>query len=118
MIDGIDFRLIARLVRTPHASYESVGRDLALSGPAVRYRLNRLNKLGVLRGVAVLPTAAILGRYHVICEYPAEDPTNAIREILDLDVWPGSFSGTIAPGRSTSSPTFRPPDPLRDSIVS
>ena len=50
MLDSKDFELFLALEANARQSYQSLGRRLSLSAPAVRDRLNRLKNNGVLQG--------------------------------------------------------------------
>ncbi len=82
MMDDADFRLLAHLFRDPFASYQALGNFVALSGPAARDRLERLTESGVLRGFQVLPSAEVLGRTHVMWEYPEPRQRPEVSKVL------------------------------------
>jgi DNA-binding Lrp family transcriptional regulator len=49
-VDSKDFRLLVALYGNARRSYRSLGQLVSLSAPAVRERLNRLEKRGILQG--------------------------------------------------------------------
>ena len=85
MMDDADFRLLAHLFRDPFASYRELGQELALSGPAARNRLERLAESGVLRGFQVLPSAEVMGRTHVMWEYPEPRERPESSKVLTIE---------------------------------
>jgi DNA-binding Lrp family transcriptional regulator len=59
-IDDVDKRIIALLVADARASYADIGAVVSLSAPAVKRRVDRLRKNGVIRAyTAVVDPAAI-----------------------------------------------------------
>lgn len=59
-MDSTDQRIVAELVADARASYADIGKEVALSAPAVKRRVDRLLELGVLRGfTAVVDPEAI-----------------------------------------------------------
>jgi AsnC-type helix-turn-helix domain len=53
-VDSLDFQLLVALFGDAHQSYQSLGRRLSLSAPAVRNRLERLKIKGVLKSHSLL----------------------------------------------------------------
>ena len=67
-LDAVDKILIRRLQQDGRASYTNLGKEVGLSAPAVRTRVQRLTERGVLQFAAVtdplklgLPVMALLG---------------------------------------------------------
>lgn len=64
-MDRTDLRIFSRLVADPFLSDEALGREVELTGKAVRLRRRRMETQGVLTEYGVHPAAEILGRYSV-----------------------------------------------------
>ena len=60
-LDDIDRRLLAALRQNGRVSQEDLSRELALSRPAVRDRMRRLETLGVIRGYTIVVDWEALG---------------------------------------------------------
>lgn len=60
-VDPQDFTILSALVRDPRLPYGDVGRDVGLSGNAVKSRLRRMEEDGVLQGFVALPAPGVLG---------------------------------------------------------
>ena len=57
--DGLDRQIVASLVGDARRSYQEIGEEVGLSAPAVKRRVDRLRREGVIRGfTAVLHPAA------------------------------------------------------------
>jgi len=50
-MDSKDFRLLGALYQNGRQSYQSLGRQVSLSAPAVRERMKRLESVGKLHGI-------------------------------------------------------------------
>ena len=63
-MDEIDHRIVALLRENARRSFQDIGERVALSAPAVKRRVDRLERDGVIRGYSadVDPSA----RYHVV----------------------------------------------------
>jgi Lrp/AsnC family leucine-responsive transcriptional regulator len=59
--DDTDRKILAALVEDGRATYDDVGRQVSLSAPAVKRRIDRLRERGVLRGFTALVDPAALG---------------------------------------------------------
>jgi Lrp/AsnC family leucine-responsive transcriptional regulator len=59
--DDVDRRILACLVADGRATYDDIGRQVSLSAPAVKRRIDRLRERGVLRGFTALVDPAALG---------------------------------------------------------
>src|SRR3954464_10758386 len=53
-IDGIDRRIIALLRENARRSFQDIGAQVALSAPAVKRRVDRLRREGVIKGCTTL----------------------------------------------------------------
>ncbi|MCI4319477.1 MAG: Lrp/AsnC family transcriptional regulator [Thermoplasmata archaeon] len=71
-MDATDFRLLVSLHQDARQSFRSLGREVGLSAPAVRERLDRLGGLGVLQGYWVRPDATIFGREDLLLLYQGD----------------------------------------------
>lgn len=87
-MDRTDLRIFTLLVSDPFLSDERIGREVNLTGKAVRLRRRRLEADGVLTDYAVHPGAEILGRHALAWGYTARDrlelPVARLREVEDL----------------------------------
>lgn|ERR687897_703532 len=62
LLDSLDFQLLVALFGNARQSYQSLGRRLSLSAPAVRKRLGRLKMNGVLQGYMLTINPSLFGR--------------------------------------------------------
>ena len=87
-MDRTDLRIFSLLVANPFRSDEGLGREVQLTGKAVRLRRKRLEADGVLTEYAVHPRAETLGRHELAWGYTATDGReplpSRLREIDDL----------------------------------
>jgi DNA-binding Lrp family transcriptional regulator len=60
-LDDIDHRIVARLLEDGRSSYAQVGDAVGLSAPAVKRRVDRLRRDGVITGYAAVVDPAALG---------------------------------------------------------
>jgi DNA-binding Lrp family transcriptional regulator len=60
-LDPIDNRIIALLVEDARRSYDDIGRQVSLSAPAVKRRVDRLRASGAIRGFSAIVDHAALG---------------------------------------------------------
>jgi DNA-binding Lrp family transcriptional regulator len=61
-VDSKDFQLLVGLYGNARQSYQSLGRRVSLSAPAVRDRLNRLRSKGILQGFMLVIDSSIFDR--------------------------------------------------------
>ena len=61
LLDGIDRQIIALLRENARRSFADIGARVALSAPAVKRRVDRLEAEGVIRGYAAVVDPAALG---------------------------------------------------------
>lgn len=61
-MDSKDFQLLVGLYGNARQSYQSLGRRVSLSAPAVRDRLNRLRSKGVLQGFMLMIDSSVFDR--------------------------------------------------------
>jgi DNA-binding Lrp family transcriptional regulator len=62
LLDSKDFQLIVVLYDSARQSYQSLGKRVSLSAPAVRDRLNRLKRKGILQGFMLLIDSSVFDR--------------------------------------------------------
>jgi Lrp/AsnC family transcriptional regulator, leucine-responsive regulatory protein len=60
-MDDLDHQILALLVEDGRRTYDDIGRQVALSAPAVKRRVDRLRSRGALRGFTALVDHAVLG---------------------------------------------------------
>jgi DNA-binding Lrp family transcriptional regulator len=61
-VDSKDFKLLVDLYGNARQSYQSLGRQVSLSAPAVRDRLNRLRSKGILQGFMLVIDSNVFDR--------------------------------------------------------
>ncbi len=61
-MDSKDFQLLVGLYENARQSYQSLGRRVSLSAPAVRDRLNRLKSKGILQGFMLVIDSSVFER--------------------------------------------------------
>jgi DNA-binding Lrp family transcriptional regulator len=61
-VDSKDFQLLVGLYGNARQSYQSLGRRVSLSAPAVRDRLNRLRRKGILQGFMLVIDSSVFDR--------------------------------------------------------
>ena len=61
-MDSKDFQLLVGLYGDARQSYQSLGRQVSLSAPAVRDRLMRLRSKGVLQGYVLMIDSSVFDR--------------------------------------------------------
>jgi DNA-binding Lrp family transcriptional regulator len=118
-MDLRDFEILYELQRNPFASYAAIGRAVRVSAPAVKSRLDRLERDGVYRGMYVIPRPQSLRRIWHIFAYTNVDPTLDVQQVLSVDnvvsVWWGD-SGEYMVNTFDRSGDLRPPKSLRKVI--
>jgi DNA-binding Lrp family transcriptional regulator len=65
-VDSKDFQLLVALFGNARQSYQSLGRRVLLSAPAVRDRLNHLKKNGILQGFMLSIDSSVFDRDDVL----------------------------------------------------
>jgi DNA-binding Lrp family transcriptional regulator len=77
-MDQIDQQIVALLRNDARRSYQDIGRRVALSAPAVKRRVDRLEAEGVIRGYAALVDPGALGwRTHAVVSLTCEGRMSA-----------------------------------------
>ena len=75
-LDGLDRKILALLQREGRRSFADIGREVGLSTPAVKRRVDRLEAAGVIRGYAAVVDASKLGLgFEAIAEVYCADRT-------------------------------------------
>jgi len=60
-MDSVDHRIVALLRENARRSFQDIGKHVSLSAPAVKRRLDRLEREGVIRGYSANVDPAALG---------------------------------------------------------
>ena len=81
-MDSKDFQLLVALHGDARQSYQSLGRRVSLTAPAVRERVNRLKRGGVLRGYGLWMDPSIFGRDEVLVFFQRERTRQNVDEVL------------------------------------
>ena len=71
-MDSKDFQLLAALHENARQSYRALGNRVSLSAPAVRDRLQALEKSDIIQGYWVTPDPTIFGRQDLLVFYQDE----------------------------------------------
>jgi len=87
-MDRTDLGIFSRLVTDALRSDESIGRDVGLTGKAVRARRRRMEAAGIIAEYGIHPAAEILGRHARTWRFIGKDRTDLsaarLSEIDDL----------------------------------
>ncbi len=87
-MDGTDLAIFSRLVSDPFLTDATLGREVGLTGKAVRLRRRRMEARRVLTDYGLHPAAELLGRHAVAWRYAGKDwtelPTSQLAEVEDL----------------------------------
>ncbi len=81
-MDPKDFQLLAALHRDARQSYRSLGRRVALTAPAVRERLKRLQEQGILQGYGLRIDPSIFDRDQLIVSFQGEWTRRDLDKVL------------------------------------
>ena len=84
-MDPKDFRLLVALHENARLSYRSLGQRVSLSAPAVRERLNRLERRGILQGYWLYIDPNALDREDLMVFYRGEWKREDALKALDVD---------------------------------
>jgi DNA-binding Lrp family transcriptional regulator len=63
LVDECDFQILSQLRKNPFLSYETLGREMGLSGNAVKSRLEALEKAKILSLLHGMPAARVFHRF-------------------------------------------------------
>jgi DNA-binding Lrp family transcriptional regulator len=81
-MDSKDFQLLAALHQDARQSYRSLGRHTALTAPAVRERLKRLQDKGILQGYGLRIDPSIFDRDQLIVSFQGEWTSKDLARVL------------------------------------
>ena len=81
-LDQIDNRIVALLIEDARRSYDDIGRQVSLSAPAVKRRVDRLRASGAIRGFSAIVDYAALG--------------SATEALVELFYAPGTLLDSVA----------------------
>ncbi len=81
-MDSKDFQLLVELHGEARQSYQSLGRRVLLTAPAVRERMNRLKSRGVLQGYGLWIDPSMFGRDEVLVFFKRERTRQDVEEVL------------------------------------
>jgi DNA-binding Lrp family transcriptional regulator len=114
-MDLRDFQIFLELSRSPFASHEAIGRQIGVTGAAVKARLDRMSKQGVLQGFQVVPIPQVFRRHWHISAYFGVDPRLELKDLLDVEhvvtVWRGGH-GEVMVNTFDPTPVAKPPSGL------
>ena len=86
-VDSKDFRLLVALHENARLSYRSLGQRVSLSAPAVRERLNRLERRGILQGYWLYIDPSALDREDLMVFYRGDwKREDALKALIVEDV--------------------------------
>jgi DNA-binding Lrp family transcriptional regulator len=83
-MDSKDFRLLAALYQDARQSYRSLGRRAALTAPAVRERLKRLQEQGILQGYGLRIDPSIFDRDQLVVSFQGEWTHKDLAQVLAM----------------------------------
>src|SRR5215210_3650290 len=72
LLDSKDFQLLVGLYGNARQSYQSLGRRVSLSAPAVRDRLNQLRSKGILQGFMLVIDSSVFDRDDALLFFDGE----------------------------------------------
>ena len=81
-MDSKDFKLLAALHQDARQSYRSLGRRTALTAPAVRERLKRLQEQGILQGYGLRIDPSIFGLDQLTVSFQGEWTRKDLDKVL------------------------------------
>jgi DNA-binding Lrp family transcriptional regulator len=97
-IDDLDRRIVAELVRDARQSYTDIGERVALSAPAVKRRVDRLRRDGVLLGFAAIVSPELAGRTEAFVELYFHDAVPPERITRALEHHPEVVAAYVVSG--------------------
>jgi Lrp/AsnC family leucine-responsive transcriptional regulator len=83
MIDAIDYKILAELVENSKASFAEIGRKLSLHPNVVAYRVNKLEKTGIIKDYTAeldLEKLGVAEQILVGANFPRDTERDAIIE--------------------------------------
>jgi DNA-binding Lrp family transcriptional regulator len=85
-MDRTDLGIFSRLVTDALRSDEAIGREVGLTGKAVRTRRKRMEAAGVLTEYGIHPAAEILGRHALTWRFEGKDrPDLAVSRLIEIE---------------------------------
>jgi len=112
-MDPTDLRIFSRLVGDAFLSDERLGREVGLTGKAVRLRRKRLETERILSEYGLHPRAELLGRHAMTWRYAgkawSELPTSRLLEVEDL-----AYVMSFRPGLHVAVRFTEESEPSRD----
>ena len=102
-MDSIDRRIVALLRENARRSFKDIGEDVNLSAPAVKRRVDRLEREGVVRGYTATIDAAAFGMHaeafvDLFCD--GRMPGEAIKRVVEKE--PGVVSAHTVAGEASA----------------
>jgi DNA-binding Lrp family transcriptional regulator len=97
-IDDLDRRIVAELVRDARQSYADIGARVALSAPAVKRRVDRLRRDGVVLGYSAILSPELAGNTEAFVELYCREPTSPDRITRVLDKYPQVVAAYVVTG--------------------
>jgi Lrp/AsnC family transcriptional regulator, leucine-responsive regulatory protein len=98
-MDALDRKILARLQADGRRSYAELGRDVGLSTPAVKRRVDRLEAAGVIRGYTAVVDPAMLGTViEAIAEVYCADRTVPRDVLRAVEAMPEVMSAVTVSG--------------------
>jgi DNA-binding Lrp family transcriptional regulator len=81
-VDSKDFQPLVGLYGNARQSYQSLGRRVSLSAPAVRDRLNRLRRKGILQGFMLVIDSSVFERDDLLLFFHGSNVINYYRSVI------------------------------------
>jgi Lrp/AsnC family transcriptional regulator, leucine-responsive regulatory protein len=98
-LDDLDRKILARLQREGRRSFADLGRDVGLSTPAVKRRVDRLEAAGVIQGYAAVVDVSMLGGgFEAIAEVYCADKTVPRDVLRAVETMPEVVSAVTVSG--------------------
>lgn len=82
-MDAVDRRILALLVADGRRTYDDIGRDVSLSAPSVKRRIDRLRASGALRGFTAVIDHGKLGDHTEALVELFFEPGTLLDEVAD-----------------------------------
>jgi DNA-binding Lrp family transcriptional regulator len=101
-VDTKDFQLLVALHQDARQSFQSLGRRISLSAPAVRERLRRLEQRGILEGFWLTPDPGLFDREDLLVFFGPGRPREDVEKALKVrNVAWGCLEGRRRPDRAS-----------------
>jgi Lrp/AsnC family leucine-responsive transcriptional regulator len=62
MVDQTDIQILNLLTKNSRSQWQEIGEEVHLTGQAVRNRINKMEKLGIIEGYTIKINSAIIGK--------------------------------------------------------